>query len=75
MNELSQFSLAPDFQKANKNVFHSIDQMRWMIRHRHENGLADYGAVVKRQGRWYVHAGRFEEWMLGGDCHRFKEVS
>jgi hypothetical protein len=70
MDELTQFSLLSDFQKAHPNIVRNIDSLRWIVRHRDQNGLSAYGAVVKRQGRWYVHANKFAEWMLNGDGRR-----
>lgn len=67
MNELAEYSLLSDFQKANPNIVRNIHSLRWIVRHRDQNGLADSGAVVKRQGRWFVHAGRFSQWMMDGD--------
>ncbi len=67
MIDLSEFSLIADFQQTHPNIVRNVDSLRWMIRHRDQNGLSDYGAVVKRQGRWYVHAGLFADWMLNGD--------
>ncbi len=71
MIDLSEFSLIADFQKAHPNIVRNVESLRWMIRHRDQNGLGESGAVMKRQGRWYVHAGRFASWMLnGGDEQR-----
>ncbi len=64
MDELRQFSLLSDFQKAHPNIVRNIHSLRWIVRHRDQNGLSEAGAVVKRQGRWYVHASKFSEWML-----------
>ena len=63
MNELSEYALLSDFQKSNPNIAPSLNSLRWIVRHRDQNGLNAYGAVVKRQGRIYVHTGRFAEWM------------
>ena len=72
MDELTQFSLLSDFQKAHPNVIRNIHSLRWIVRHRDQNGLSASGAVVKRQGRWYVHAGKFAEWMLSdAEDHRY----
>ena len=71
MNELTEFSLLSDFQKAHPNIVRNIHSLRWIVRHRDQNGLADAGAVVKRQGRWYVHASKFAEWMLSGEDERY----
>ncbi|MCH9005261.1 MAG: hypothetical protein IH838_08230 [Proteobacteria bacterium] len=72
MNELAEFSSLSDFQRANPNIVRNIHSLRWIVRHREQNGLATAGAVVKRQGRWFVHASRFSEWMLNGnDDHRY----
>ena len=70
MNELGQFSLLADFQQANPNIVRNVESLRWMVRHRDQNGLSKSGAVVKRQGRWYVHAGRFADWMSNGGDER-----
>ena len=70
MSELSEFSLLADFQQANPNIVRNVDSLRWMVRHRDQNGLSQSGAVVKRQGRWYVHAGLFANWMLNGGDER-----
>ena len=70
MIDLSEFSLIADFQKAHPNIVRNVESLRWMIRHRDQNGLSKSGAVVKRQGRWYVHAGRFADWMVHGDDYR-----
>jgi len=66
MNDLNEFSLIPDFQRNNPNIAPNEDSLRWKIRHRDQNGLSRAKAVVKRQGRWYIHAGRFASWMLNG---------
>lgn len=72
MNELNEFSLLTDFQEAHPNIVRNIHSLRWIVRHRDQNGLAACGAVVKRQGRWYVHAGKFADWMMNGsDDHRY----
>ena len=67
MNDLTEFSLIPDFQRKYPNIAPNEDSIRWKIRHRDLNGLSEAKAVVKRQGRWYIHAGRFASWMLNGD--------
>ena len=72
MDELTEFSSLSDFQKAHSNIVRNIHSLRWIVRHRDQNGLADAKAVVKRQGRWYVHTSRFADWMLNGsDDHRY----
>ena len=72
MNELSEFSLLADFQRSNPNIVPSLDSLRWFVRNRDQNGLSASGAVVKRQGRLYVHTSRFADWMLNGsDDHRY----
>ncbi len=72
MDELAEFSLLSDFQEAHPNIVRNIHSLRWIVRHRDQNGLADAGAVVKRQGRWYIHASRFADWMMSGaDDHRY----
>lgn len=70
MSELAQFALLSDFQQDNPNIARSLESLRWMIRHRNQNGLSESGAVVKRQGRWYVHESRFANWMLGDEGQR-----
>ena len=70
MNDLSEFALLSDFQEANPNIVRNLDSLRWMVRHREKNGLREARAVVKRQGRWYVHAGNFTNWMLGDSVDR-----
>jgi hypothetical protein len=37
-----------------------------LIEGRHENGIEDCGALVKRAGRWYVVLPLFESWLAGG---------
>ena len=66
MSELAKFLRLSDFQHENPNIVRSLESLRWMIRNRHTNGLAESGAVTKRQGRWYVHSSRFADWMLNG---------
>ncbi len=66
MNELAEFSLLSEFQRSNPNIAPSLSALRWIVRHRDQNGLTATGAVVKRQGRLYVHASRFAGWMLNG---------
>jgi hypothetical protein len=66
MNELEEYSTIVDFSRRYPNIARNEDSIRWKIHHRHENGLAASGAVVKRQGRWYIHAGRYAFWMLNG---------
>ncbi len=70
MGDLNQISLAEEFQREYPNIVPSLNAIRWMIRQRHQNGLSDAGAVVKRAGRWYVHSGKFAEWMLDGEAER-----
>ena len=70
MNELGEFSLLADFQRANPNIVRNVESLRWMVRHRDQNGLSKSGAVVKRQGRWYIHVGLFADWMLNGGDER-----
>ena len=65
VDDLREFSLASDFQREYPNIVRNLDSLRWMIRHRDQNGLSAARAVIKRQGRWYVHAGKFAEWMAG----------
>ena len=67
MNELAEFALLSDFQRSNPNIAPSIDSLRWIVRHRDQNGLSEARAVVKRQGRIYIHASRFASWMLDED--------
>ena len=67
MDELSDYLLLSDFQKSHPNIAPTLDSLRWIVRHRHLNGLSACGAVVKRQGRIYVHTGRFAEWMQSDD--------
>ncbi len=67
MNDLNQFALAEEFQREYPNIVASLHSLRWLIRHREFNGLSASGAVVKRGGRWYVHSGRFSNWMLNGN--------
>jgi hypothetical protein len=43
-------------------------RMRWAIFNRQSNGLAKSGAIVKRQGRWYVVVPRMKDWILTGDA-------
>ena len=64
MNDLDQLALTEDFQREHPNIVPSLNSIRWMIRHRHQNGLSEAKAVVKRGGRWYVHSGRFSAWMV-----------
>ena len=66
MNELSEFSLLADFQRSNANIVPSLDSLRWLVRNRRLNGLSASGAVVKRQGRIYMHESRFADWMQSG---------
>lgn len=66
MNELYEFSTISEFQRLYPNIARNEDSLRWKIRHRDQNGLTKAGAVVKRQGRWYIHAGRFANWMTDG---------
>ena len=71
MGDLSDFLLLVDFQRAHPNIVRNVECLRWIIRHRDQNGLSKSGAVVKRQGRWFVHAGLFADWMMhGGDDQR-----
>jgi len=41
-------------------------RLRWWIFHRRVNGLESSGAVVKRQGRWFVIVPRMKDWLLNG---------
>ena len=66
MNDLHEFLTIPNFHREYHNIAHNEDSIRWKIRHRDQNGLSKAKAVVKRQGRWYIHAGRFADWMLNG---------
>ncbi len=66
MNELHEFSTISEFYRQYPNVARNEDSLRWKIRHRDQNGLSKKKAVVKRQGRWYIHASRFADWMLNG---------
>lgn len=66
MNELSEFSLLADFQRSHANIVPSLDSLRWLVRNRHLNGLSEAGAVVKRQGRIYMHESKFAGWMQKG---------
>ena len=66
MNDLYEFSTISEFQRQYPNIARNEDSIRWKIRHRDQNGLSRAGAVVKRQGRWYIHAGRFAAWMRHG---------
>ncbi len=70
MSDLDQIHLAEDFQRKYPNIVPNLNSLRWMIRHRNQNGLSQAGAIMKRQGRWYVHTGKFSEWMLNGNGQR-----
>ena len=39
-------------------------RIRWWIFRRKENGLEASGAIVKRDGRWYVVVPRMKTWIL-----------
>ena len=67
MNDLDEYSLIPDFHHKHPNLATNEDSIRWKIRHRDQNGLAKAKAVVKRQGRWYIHSGKYANWMANGD--------
>ncbi len=67
MNDLHEYSTILVFHEENKNIVRTQDSIRWQIRHRDQNGLAKAKAVVKRQGRWYIHTGRYANWMANGN--------
>ena len=56
--------LASDFVTKHPNIFPSMDSFRWQYNQRHKNGLAEAGAVVKRNGRLYIIKPRLMAWFL-----------
>ena len=70
MSELDKYFGLEKFQTSYPNIVPTLDSLRWMVRQRDKNGLSACGAVVKRGGRWYVHSGRFSEWMFNGNGQR-----
>ena len=66
MNDLTDYLSVADCQPAYPNLVRNQDSLRWIVRHRDENGLAKSKAVVKRQGRIFLHVGRFAGWMQNG---------
>ena len=42
-------------------------QVRWWIFNRNFNRIESAGAVVKKEGRWYVNGPRMRHWILEGD--------
>ena len=70
MNDLSDYLSVADFQRTYPNLARNQDSLRWIIRHRDLNGLSEAKAVVKRQGRIWLHVSRFAGWMQdGGEQH------
>jgi hypothetical protein len=39
-------------------------RLRWWVFHRQTNGLAEEGALIKRNGRWFFIVPRMKTWML-----------
>ena len=67
MNDLTDYMSVADFQRAYPNLARNQDSLRWLIRHRDQNGLEQAKAVVKRQGRIWLHVSHFADWMREGD--------
>jgi hypothetical protein len=42
----------------------SLTRLRYLLRHRHHNGLTDSGAVVERGRSLYIVKPRFLDWIL-----------
>jgi hypothetical protein len=66
MDDLANYLSPAAFHSTYSNIVGSENSLRWLIRHRDVNGLSDAGAVVKRQGRIYLHVQRFAGWMSAG---------
>jgi len=44
-------------------------RLRWWIFHREVNGLRASGALIKRNGRWFVVGPRMKVWLLGSGAY------
>jgi hypothetical protein len=49
-------------QIAERHPALKVGGIRWMLFHRHTNGLAQSGAVIERGRRLYLDEARFLEW-------------
>jgi hypothetical protein len=54
--------LFEDFLEENPQF--TENQLRYLVRTRDDNGMAEAGAIVRIGSRWYVVASRFKQWLL-----------
>lgn len=52
-----------DFQKRHQDKF-SLNQLKWLIRHRDKNGLSESGAVILSARKFYIAEPLFEAWFI-----------
>ena len=60
---LADVCLPETLAKENPHLF-TDGQIRWLIKTRHKNGLADADAVLKISGKLYLRKSKFFEWFI-----------
>ena len=74
--DLAQLVSVADFQRENSTLYKNVNQLRWYLRDRHENGLVKSGAVIEIRNKpdsskpaLRIHRANWWKWMEQGGAH------
>ncbi|MBN8491156.1 MAG: hypothetical protein J0M00_06995 [Burkholderiales bacterium] len=65
--------LAPDeYRQARERLFASDGSFQWYVR-RHKAALIDANALLMHAGRWWVHADKFDSFLLAAGAEAARQ--
>ena len=57
-------TIVEQVEQSNGKPFTTVAGANWAIKQRNNNGLADFGAVIKSNNRWFFVMPNLKRWML-----------